>query len=127
MPPLRRGVFVNIQREDIHDLYDAITGLGIELEALNMSVRALTAHLIGEDPLRDSLYYGGPAEEGAAPEPPPWMNAARQASLDEQDEARHAFLVEEQIAGVSTPTLYLVACFTCVLLALGLVLYLIGS
>jgi hypothetical protein len=33
-------------------LYDAITGLGIELEALNMSTRALTAHLIGEDPLR---------------------------------------------------------------------------
>jgi len=39
-------------RGDLHDLYDAITGLGIELEALNMSTRALTAHLIGEDPLR---------------------------------------------------------------------------
>ena len=48
-----------------------------------MSVRALTAHLTGEDPLRDSLYYGGPAEEGAQEQPPPWVNAARQASLDE--------------------------------------------
>jgi hypothetical protein len=67
---------VNVQREDLHDLYDAITGLGIELEALNMSVRSLTAHLTGEDPLRDSLYYGGPVEEGAAPEPPPWVNAS---------------------------------------------------
>jgi hypothetical protein len=49
-------------RGDLHDLYDAIGGLGIELEALNMSVRALTAHLTGEDPLRDSLYFseGGP-------------------------------------------------------------------
>jgi hypothetical protein len=51
---------MSVQREDVHDLYDAITGLGIGLEALNMSVRALTAHLTGEDPLRDSLYYGGP-------------------------------------------------------------------
>jgi len=61
-------------RGDLHDLYDAIGGLGIELEARNMSVRALAAHLIGEDPLRDSLYYGAPVEEGAAPEPPPWVN-----------------------------------------------------
>jgi hypothetical protein len=29
-------------RSDLHDLYDAIGGLGIEAEALNMSVRALT-------------------------------------------------------------------------------------
>jgi hypothetical protein len=47
-------------RGDLHDVCDGITGLGIELEALNQSVRALTAHLTGEDPLRDSLYYGGP-------------------------------------------------------------------
>jgi hypothetical protein len=56
-------------RGDLHDLYDAIGGLGIELEALNMSVRALTAHLIGEDPLRDSLYFGG--ERGPDPDPQP--------------------------------------------------------
>jgi hypothetical protein len=65
-------------RGDLHDLYDAIGVLAIELEALNMSVRALTAHLVGEDPLRDSLYYGGPVEEGAAPNeatPPPWVNS----------------------------------------------------
>jgi hypothetical protein len=66
-------------RGDLHDLTDAITGLGIELEAINMSVRALTAHLIGEDPLRNSLYYGGPAEEGPAPEPPAWVNGGEAA------------------------------------------------
>jgi hypothetical protein len=60
---------MNVQREDVHDLYDAIGGFGIELEALNMSVRALTAHLIGEDPLRDSLYFGG--ERGPDPDPQP--------------------------------------------------------
>ena len=62
-------------RGDLHDLCDAVGGLGIELAALNMSVRSLTAHLTGEDPLRDSLYYGGPVEE-AAPEPPSWVNAS---------------------------------------------------
>jgi hypothetical protein len=51
-------------------------GVSIELEALNMSMRALMAHLTGEDPLRDSPYYGGPAEEGAVPEPPSWVNEA---------------------------------------------------
>jgi hypothetical protein len=100
-------------------------GLGIELEALNTNGRALTAHLTGEDPLKDSLYFGDEQGGDRDLQPPPWVNAAPRG--DEQDEARHAFLVEEQIAGVRTPPLYLVACFTCVLLALGLVLYLIGS
>jgi hypothetical protein len=62
-------------RGDLHDVCDAVGGLGIELEALNMSVRSLTEHLTGEDPLKDSLYYGGPVEEEAAPEPPPWVNS----------------------------------------------------
>src|SRR5215203_2541460 len=81
LPPLRRGGSLMEGRDlqelrgDLHDLYDAIGGLGIELAALNMSVRSLTAHLTGEDPLRDSLYYGGPVEE-AAPEPPSWVNAS---------------------------------------------------
>src|SRR5918994_7658080 len=70
-------------RSDLHDLTDAITGLGIELEAINMSVRAFTAHVVGEDPLRNHLYYGGPAEEGRAPEPPAWVNAGAESEASE--------------------------------------------
>jgi hypothetical protein len=63
-------------RGDLHDLYDVIGGLGIELETLNMSVRALTAHLTGEDPLEDSLYYGGAQDGDPDLHPPEWVNQA---------------------------------------------------
>jgi hypothetical protein len=60
-------------RGDLHDLTDTIGGLGVELEALNMSTRALTAHLTGEDPLKDSLYFGDEGGDGDL-QPPPWVN-----------------------------------------------------
>jgi hypothetical protein len=66
-------------RGDLHDLYDAIGSLGIELEAMNMSVRALTAHLTGEDPLKDSLYYGGEQDGDRDLHPPEWVNQASTA------------------------------------------------
>jgi len=66
-------------RGDVHDLTDTIGGLGIELEALNTSVRALTAHLTGEDPLKDSLYFGDEQGGDRDLQPPPWVNAAPSA------------------------------------------------
>src|SRR5918994_6730013 len=74
-------------RSDLHDLTDAITGLGIELEAINMSVRAFTAHVVGEDPLRNHLYYGGAAGERPGPRPPARGNAGgeREASEEKSD------------------------------------------
>jgi hypothetical protein len=106
-------------RGDVHDLTDTIGGLGIELEALNTSVRALTAHLIGEDPLADSLYFGdseagetsGPSEAQGDPQPPAWVNEA---------------LVGEQNGGRVAGYIVLAVLIGC-LLAFALVLYAIWS
>ena len=113
-------------RSDLHDLTDAITGLGIELEAINMSVRAATAHLIGEDPLRNSLYYGGPAEEGPAPEPPAWVNSGAESEAGERlaTPAEREHLIREQNAGGGLGWAMVVAALTAVLTA-AVVLFLL--
>jgi len=104
-------------RGDLHDLYDGITGLGIELVALNQSVRALTAHLTGEDPLRDSLYFGseaGPAEEAPEPpSPPTWVNEGLQGNR----------LGGEQDAGIRVGAYIVISTFIGTLVIAALVMY----
>jgi hypothetical protein len=124
-------------RSDLHDLYDVIASVGIELEAINMSVRALTAHLIGEDPLRNSLYYGGPAEEGPAPEPPAWVNAhgagrdhraadERLATpADVEAAAIREHLIREQNAGRGLGWVMIIAALMAVLTTVVILLWMI--
>jgi hypothetical protein len=55
----------------VQDVYNAVAGVGLELEALVRITRAYVRHVTGDDPLAGTLYD---ADEDDLPRPPDWVN-----------------------------------------------------
>jgi hypothetical protein len=58
---------------DLRDLYDAVAGLGVELEALVTIARAVVKERYGHDPLEGTV-YAADDDSSARLQSPPWVN-----------------------------------------------------
>ena len=43
-------------RQDLHDLYDVLAGIGMEIDAVKEILRAAVKEATGEDPLAGTMY-----------------------------------------------------------------------